>query len=230
MANALTPTTPAQDPYAGWVQTPSGAALAPPLAMPSSTGSVDPRWHQPQYVVKERHFTLGRQYRIFDGAGQLVAYCKQKLFKLREDVRFYTDESQAHELFRLQTARIIDFNANFMVIDSATERVLGTLRRKGWKSLLRDEWHVLDPVERPWAILREDSGLMALIRRFLISWIPHTYFLYRDANEAGQRLATIKERFQIFGDTYDLHIQPGIGIDARVLLGLTVCIDAMESE
>jgi len=200
-------------------------AVSPPVG-----AAADPRWHQPHYVVKERRFTLGRQYRVLDATGQLVAFCKQKMFRLREDVRFYADESQHHELFRLQTQKIIDFNANFVVTESGSERPLGILRRKGWKSLLRDEWHVLDALERPVAVLKEDSGFLALVRRFLISWIPYRYDLHRDGAQSGPRLGTIKERFQLFGDTYDLTIEPDAGIDARLLLGLAVCVDAMEGE
>jgi len=207
------------------------SAKPTPPARPSS----DPRWHQEHYVLKERRFTFGRQYRIFDARDQLVAYCKQKMFKLREDIRFYTDESQQVELFRLQTAKILDWSANFEVIDSATQQRLGVLRRKAWKSLLRDEWHVFDGWEQPWGVLKEDTRGLAFLRRALsfveLEWaIPYEYRLHRDGADESRPLATIRERFQLFGDTYDLKIQPESTVDARVLLGLAVCVDAIEGE
>lgn len=209
-----------------------------PLHQPATPvgASTDPRWHQSSYVVKERRFTLGRQYRIFDANGQLVAYCKQKMFKLKEDIRFYADESQKVELFRLAATKVLDWAGNFEVVDSATGHRLGVLRRKAWRSLVRDEWHVFDPWQQPWGVLKEDTGPMAILRRVLgvlglEGLIPYEYRLHRDGADETRPTALIRERFQLlWGDTYDLSIGPEANVDARVLLGLTICIDAIEGE
>jgi uncharacterized protein YxjI len=199
---------------------------------------VDPRWRLSQYVVKERNFSFGRQYRILDTQDRLVAYCKQKVFKLREDIRFYADEEQTVELFRLATEKIIDFNASFAVVDSATGARLGHLRRKGWKSLLKDEWLVYSPQGHQVGNLHEDSTGKAVFRRVLlffgaigglIAWVfPMGYKLLLGPEGSQREGATIKERFQMYGDTYDVAIVPGAPIDARVLIGLTVLTDAVE--
>lgn len=187
------------------------------------------RWSGRRYTVKERRLTLGRQYRVFDEAGQLVAYCRQKMFKLREDIRFYEDESAQREVLRLQASKIMDFNANFVVHDPLEGRVVGSLRRRGWRSLLRDKWEAYDADGRKVADLSEDSWVLAIVlRRWLLkSLLPHHY-IARAQEDAGQPLAEIKERFQLFGDTYDLTIHHDL--DARLLLGLTVLVDAMEGE
>jgi uncharacterized protein YxjI len=187
----------------------------------------DGRWDLDLITVKERRLTLGRQYRIFSPDGRLLAYCKQKMFKLREDIRFFADESQQHELFRLSTRKILDFNANLEVVESATGRVLGSIRRKGWRSLLRDKWEVYDPNGNLLGLLEEDSWLLASIRRFLLGFLPMGYTLSRPD---GPAVATVHERFQMFGDTYDLRVNDRTAIDPRVLVGLTVCLDALEEE
>ena len=191
-------------------------ANAPPPALAArpaaaAARAADPRWAQPHYVVKEKKFTLGHQYRVLDGQGQLVAYCKQKMFRLREDIRFYTDETQAVELFRLATQKIIDFNANFAVVDSATNQLIGSLRRKGWKSILKDEWLVFDAQGMQLGNLHEDSGFKAVLRRLgevfgligaIISWLnPYRYHLMLGPEGAQREAATITERLQLYGDT-----------------------------
>lgn len=183
-------------------------------------------------MVREKRLTLGRQYEVFDASGRLVAFCKQKMFKLREDIRFWADESEQHELFRLQATKIIDFSGNFLVIDSKTNQTLGVLRRKGWKSLFRDEWHLLDPHQRPIGVLREDSSLLAFIRRFVLSFLPYAYHLRLGPPGQERLVAEIRERFQLWGDTYDVAISdaPTTVLDRRLVLGLAVCVDALEGE
>lgn len=197
--------------------------------------ALDPRWQQGYYLLKEKRLTLGRKYRILDASGNLVAFCKQKMFKLREDIRFYANEDQKEELFRLQTPKALDFNAAFGVIDSTNNAVLGYLGRKGWRSMLRDTWFVYDAAGQPLATLQEDSAGRALIRRFVAlgALLPYRYDILAASDGGTRKIAEIKERFNLFGDSYDvrLHTPPGQGpMDARVLLGLAVCMDAIEGE
>lgn len=229
---------------------PQPAAAAPEAAArPATTPSfghvaaaraADPRWLQTHYVVQERRFTFGRQYRVLDDRGQLVAYCKQKVFRLREDIRFYTGEDQKVELFRLATAKIIDWNANFSVTDSATGQVLGHLRRKGWKSVLKDEWVVFDGQGQHLGNLHEEGGWKAAARRagyvfgalgeVFGMFFPYKYHLMIGPEGTQREAGTIQERRQFFGDTYDLHRDVNAPVDGRVLIGLTVCVDAIEGE
>lgn len=183
-------------------------------------------WEHDHYIVKEKILTLGRKFRVFDPQGHLVAFCKQKAFRLREDIRFYSDEEMRQELFRMRTKKILDFNANLEVVD-AQGQVLGSLRRKGWSSILQDLWHIHDPAGQIIARVEEDSLGMALVRRFILDLVPYNYHV---RGMDSRDLATIKERFQILGDTYDLRRDPEGGIDQRLLIAATVCVDAIEEE
>ena len=48
---------------------------------------------------------------------------------------------------------------------------LGAFKRKGWRSLLRDEWIVMDASDQEIGFLKEDNAMIATLRRF-ISLIP----------------------------------------------------------
>src|SRR5881628_2303692 len=50
---------------------------------------------------------------------------KQKLLKLKEDIRVYSDESMTRELFQIRQQQIIDIWGTFAVIDSASNALLG---------------------------------------------------------------------------------------------------------
>lgn len=220
--------TPASRPARATTTTAPGSAAA---AKKSAANS--PQWSLSHYIVRQRKFGFGNQYRIEDPAGNLIAFSKQKMFKIREDIRFWTDEGQGTELFRLATQKIIDFNANFEVTESATGAVLGYIRRRGMKSsLYKDHWLIFDAQGRHVGDLHESSGFVALVRRFvdLGFLLPTKFEIFLGPEGSAHKIATFKQRFQIFGDTYDLTRDEAAKLDGRVLVGLLVCVDAIEEQ
>ena len=85
---------------------------------------------------------LAPQIYVRDAAGQLRMYVKQKMFKLKEKVTVFADEAQSQPLYHIQADRVIDFNAryNFTAPDG---RALGSVRRRGRKSLFRAHYEIM---------------------------------------------------------------------------------------
>jgi uncharacterized protein YxjI len=75
--------------------------------------------------------TLASDFNITDKNGNYVAYVRQKMFKLKEDVIIFNDESKSKELFRIKADRWLDFNASYSLTEIATGRSFGRLARKG---------------------------------------------------------------------------------------------------
>lgn len=152
------------------------------------------------YVIRRQVFKLlGAAFHVYDGAGAIVAYCKQKAFKLREDLQLFTDESQATPLLRLQARQIIDFGATYDVT-LPDGSAIGSLRRKGLKSsFIRDEWMVFNAAGREIALVRELGGFSAFARRFIdhaAALLPQKYEVKRAAD--GVVLATFRQHFNPF--------------------------------
>jgi len=121
-----------------------------------------------EYTIRRKVFTLlGGKFHIYNREGALVGFSKQKAFKLKEDIRVFTDESMQTPMLAIAARSIIDFSAAYDVTDSKTGQKVGALRRKGFSSMIRDEWDVLDLHDNPISKIREDSTAMALVRRFL---------------------------------------------------------------
>ena len=97
-----------------------------------------------QYLLKRQVFALTGKFRIYDPMQNLVLFSEQKMFRLREDIRVYADESKSQEVLMIKARQIIDFAAAYDVVETATGQKAGVLRRRGWRSLLRDEWELLD--------------------------------------------------------------------------------------
>lgn len=163
-----------------------------------------------RYLLKRQVFALAGKFRFYDPNGRLVLFSEQKMFKLREDIRVYSDESKTQEVLMIKARQIMDFSAAFDVVDSSTGQKVGALRRKGLASLLRDEWDVLDVGDNVVGKLFEDSLGLALMRRFLSGLIPQNY----DITMGTDRVADLKQPFNPFA--YQLNIDFSMDISKRL--------------
>lgn len=147
------------------------------------------------YLVRRKIFKFfGAAFHIYDSSGRLAFYSKMKAFKLKEDIRLYTGEDMQTEVLRIQARQIIDFSAAYDVIDSTTNIKVGVLKRKGFKSILKDEWIIMDAEDREIGFIKEDSMLLALIRRFLTNLIPQKYY----GEVKGEQVCIFKQNFNPF--------------------------------
>ena len=136
-------------------------------------------FQHPSYLVRRKVFKLlGGAFHVFDPAGNMVLYSKQKAFKLKEDIRIYTGEDMGTEVLTIRTDQIIDLGATYHVHDSQQGGVrVGSLKRKGLKSMLRDEWVILDSSGQEVGTILEDSVALALLRRLMVGWLlPQKYY------------------------------------------------------
>ncbi len=146
------------------------SSQAPPPLVP---------FQHPGYLVRRKVFKLlGGAFHVFDPAGNVVLYSKQKAFKLKEDIRIYTGEDMGTEVLTIRTDQIIDLGATYHVHDSQQGGVrVGSLKRKGLKSMLRNEWVILDSSGQEVGIIQEDSVALALLRRLMVGWLlPQRYY------------------------------------------------------
>jgi uncharacterized protein YxjI len=179
---------------------------------------MNPIFQHNQYQLKRQVFALTGKFRFYDPLGNLVMYSEQKMFRLREDIRVYSDESKSQEVLMIKARQIIDFSAAYDVVDSISNQKVGVLRRKGLQSMLRDEWEILDVNDNRIGTLFEDSMGMALLRRFLSNLIPQNY----DIVIGSSRVADLKQNFNPF--TY--HLSMDFSMDTSRLLDRRVGIAA----
>ena len=142
-----------------------------------------------QYVARRKVFTLFTgKFHIYDLSENLIAYVEQKAFKLKEDITVFADEEKQNPLLNIKAQQIIDFSAAYTVTEVASGEVVGHLKRKGFKSILRDEWTIADVSGQEIGRIQEDSALLATIRRFLTNLIPQSYNVEIHGQPSGTRL------------------------------------------
>ena len=157
-------------------QLPSGEATpyAPPGTVdvqPQAT-TVDynnPVYHQNQYLIRRKFFKIfGASFHIYDMHGNLAFFSKQKALKLREDIRVFGDQAMTSELLCIKARGVIDLGMTYDVIDSTTQQVIGSLRRKGLKSFFfRDSWVINDVNDQELGTIQEESGALGILRRVI---------------------------------------------------------------
>ncbi len=180
-----------------------------------------------RFLARKKVFKVfGGAYYLFDVDGETLRfYVDQKAFKLREQITVYRDESMQAPMLEIRARKIIDFSSAYDVTTPEGERV-GTLRRKGLKSMIQDEWDILGPGEQPIGLVKEDSLLLAMLRRFLSNLIPQRY----DVTVGGQVVASFSQRFNPFIFKMDVDFSPdGAGLlDRRLGIAAVILLLAIE--
>lgn len=162
-----------------------------------SDATIEAFSHQ-TYTVRRKFLTFaGAKFHIYDPSDELVMFCKLKAFKLKEDIRLYTDEDMTTELLSIQARQIIDFSSAYDVVDAVSGEHVGALRRKGMKSMVKDEWIILDSAGSEVGLIQEDSAMKALARRFVefaAMLLPQAYHM----TYGGQPVGSMKQNFNPF--------------------------------
>jgi uncharacterized protein YxjI len=190
---------------------------------------MNPIFQFPTYLLKRQAIALTGKFRFYDPSGQMVMFSEQKMFRLREDIRVYSDENKSQEVLSIKARQIMDFSAAYDVVDAEMNQKVGVLRRKGLRSLLRDEWEVLDANDNAIGKLFEDSVGLALLRRLVLgSWLPQNY----DMSVGETRVADLKQNFNLF--RYELNLDFSMDttqrLDRRLGIAAGILLAAVEGK
>ena len=181
------------------------------------------------YMIRQKVLKLlGEEFHIYsdDSMQQLIGYSKQKALKLKEDIRVYTDEQKNTELICIKARSIIDFGAGYDITDSQSGESICGFKREGLKSLFKDSWKVMDSSGNQIGTLGEDSGILALVRRFVpfaSLLIPQEFVL---STGTGSIVFTQKMN-PLIHKMFVTNIQSS-GLDPRIVLAATMLLIAIE--
>ena len=155
--------------------------------------------------------TLASDFNITDRNGNYVAYVRQKMFRLKEDVIVFSDESRTKELFNIKANQWIDFNASYMMTDLLTGKKFGRLARKGMRSIWKARYDIIDEKDKPIYQINEDNGWIKVFDSFLgeipILGMLTGYFLnpsYTVKDNAGKEYFRLKKMPSLVGRRFQL--------------------------
>ena len=188
-----------------------------------------------QYTIRRKFWKIfGASFFIDNAEGQTVGFCKQKAFKIREDIRIFTDETQSKELIRISTRSVWDISGTYEIFDAEGTK-LGAVKRKGIRStFIRDEWDMLSAEGAVIGTMKEDSTWKAILRRMheiVAAFMPQSFHL---KDPAGNELAVMRQHFNPFLYRLGISIKnpggPGVddGPDELLILALACVVAAIE--
>ncbi|NLW50936.1 MAG: hypothetical protein GXY85_08885 [Candidatus Brocadiaceae bacterium] len=187
----------------------------------------DSRTMHDRYVIRRKLFKVfGQAFHIYHPNGDLAFYADMKAFRLKEDIRLYTDESKQQEVLMMKARQVLDISATYDVVDSTTDSKVGALQRRGLRSMVRDDWRILDADDNEIGVIREDSTFLALVRRLLIKIIPQTFY----AEIEGRRVLELRQPFSLFVLKTDLDFSADTErrLDRRLGIAAGVLLSAIE--
>ena len=207
---------------------PTPAATAPAqAATPTTVPTVSSLWTMNFYRIRKKVLALTGQYWIENQAGNPLGYSKQKMLRLKEDIRIFTDETMTRELFQVRQQQILDIWGTFAVIDSGSNALLGYVRRRALTStFVADEWEIRDPANNLVGEIKESTG-----RGLARKWIPGGSLIPERLTMTlgGMPVAYINQQFKIVGDIWEIECQnlPAM-FDRRVFLGGVILMGMIE--
>ena len=155
--------------------------------------------------------TLASDFNITDRNGNHVAYVRQKMFRLKEDVIVFSDESRTKELFNIKANQWIDFNASYMMTDLLTGKKFGRLARKGVRSIWKSRYDIIDENDQLKYQINEDNGWVKVFDSFIgeipILGLFTGYFLnpsYTVKDNAGKEYFRLKKMPSLVGRRFQL--------------------------
>ncbi len=180
-----------------------------------------------QYMIREKFWKIfGNKFWFEDVNEKRYGFCEQKRFKLKEDIRIYSDESKSHEWLKIKQKQVVDAWGGYDIMDSESGEHIGTVRRKFWASVLRTRWHLLDAAGNEIGMLIEDSMGYALARRiFLGILLPKKFHIEIGG---GGEFVTMRQMFNPFIKKLVVNIPPGHPLDRRFIAGLAIVIAAID--
>lgn len=188
---------------------------------------LDQRYNYDLYRIRRKVLRIvGASFHICNPDGELQFFVDQKGFKLKEDIKIFTGEDKNQEVLSIQARNVIDFSAIYDIYDSETHEKIGALRRKGLKSVLKDEWLILDSNDAEVGNIKEDGMALALVRRILTNLVPQTFI----GTLQEEKIFEFRQKFNPFIHKMDLDFSfdKDKKFDRRLAIAASVLLSAIE--
>jgi uncharacterized protein YxjI len=198
----------------------------------------DERFAQNRFLIDQLVRPMINLYRVTPlaagetPAGGPIAFVRQKRMAIKEDIRFFADEQETEELFRIKARSMFDIGGARYDVTDRDGSPIGVLEHQFGKSLLRSTWKVT-AADGEVLTARERSLPMAIARRIVDfvpygEWlpIPYNFDLFLDDRLVGHMNRKFQLRDRYVLDLSDDHERK---LDRRLGIALAIGLDTLQN-
>jgi hypothetical protein len=176
--------------------------------------------------------TLANDFVATDLRGRTIAYVRQKMFKLKENIQVFSDETKSQINYTIKADRWLDFSAAYAFYDE-NDKVFGKIARKGWRSIWKAKYEIIDEDDNLQYSVSEENGWIKVMDSLLgeipiinifTGYIFNPSYLVVDNN--SKPIVRLKKQSSFWGRNFEIEKVGSLDSDDddRVLLGLMMMI------
>lgn len=176
--------------------------------------------------------TLSNDFTATDGSGRSFAYVRQKMFKFKEDIEIFENESRTNLMYKIKADRWLDFSAAYSFYNSSGQE-MGKIVRKGWRSMWKARYEIIDENQQILYHVNEESAFTRILDNMLgeipilnlfTGYVFHPSYLI--TNENGETVAKLKKLSSFFGRKFNIEATDILKDEhkEKVVLGMMMMI------
>ena len=176
--------------------------------------------------------TFSNDFETKDANGNTIAYVRQKMLKLLEEVQVYSNDSRTELTHTIRADRWLDFSASYR-FTNLNGLDIGRIVRKGWASIWKANYDIFDEnemhdlyvrEENPWAKVFDTLLSEVPVLGILTGYLFHPTYIVARPN--GTQVARLTKIPSFFGRQFriDKLNEFEKGEEERLLLGLIMMI------
>lgn len=176
--------------------------------------------------------TLSNDFIIKDANDITVAYVRQKMLRLIEEIQVFSNESRSEQIYTIKANKWLDFSASYAFTDH-NGKDIGRIARKGWASLWKANYDIFDQFKSGVLSVHEENPL-AKVLDTLLGEIPLLnlltgYFFhpsYAVSRADGTKIARLRKVRSLFGRRFVIEKLEAFtkNEEERILLGLMMMV------
>ena len=149
----------------------------PPPAVPQVQESAPQAASGKNYPIELnfKKIALAKQAMLTDSNGNSIAYARQKVLKLKEELEVFEDKTKAKRICTIKANKVIDFSATYHFY-TENEQCFGSVQRKGLLSIWKATYLVDDASGNQYATINEENPFAKLVDS-LLGGLPFVGFV-----------------------------------------------------
>ena len=99
-----------------------------------------------------KKIALAKQATLTDSSSTPIAYGRQKILKLKEELEIFKDKTKEKKVCSIKANKVLDFSAAYIFTD-LNEESFGSIKRKGFRSIWKATYLLMDSKDNYYATI-----------------------------------------------------------------------------